>query len=468
MRRTPMDLSYGRALLGLIGLQLLPACTTGELPASATREETPASLTISPTLHDFGAVTIDKRSLPFIFAITNVGGAVAGVPMITISGGDFSQTSTCTTVINRGGGCTISVMFRPSTPGLQNGLLQVEAVPGGRVVASLAGVGTSVEWALTPSTHDFGPTAVGAASAPFLWAITNTGSDALGELAVAVNGADFVAPVAGNTCAGALASGATCSVAVQFRPLSRGSKSGSLTVTGDGHTVTVALTGQGTSSPELAISPMRQSFTGLAGKQGSPVIFTVVNFGDSTSGALSTALGGPDADSFRLINVGCGAPLPSGGTCQVGVAAAAAIPGSKTATLTISSPAGGMVVAELSATIIVGDGFGTITPSSADFGIVDVNTTSAPISFQANNHGGTPTAPLAATVSTGEFVITADSCSATALPAGMACTVSVSARPTSPGAKTALLTLTGGPGEVSLAALSVAGRDPAPDAGAHD
>jgi hypothetical protein len=112
-----------------------------------------------------------------------------------------------------------------------------------------------------------------------------------------------------------------------------------------------------------------------------------------------------------------------------------------------------MAVASLVATVIGGDGF-TITPNAADYNSVKVNSTSAEIAFEVKNYGGLPTAPLTVSVSTSEFVVVADTCATKALPPGGSCTVFVSFKPTSPGQKSALLTVSEAPGTIGLAMLS--------------
>jgi hypothetical protein len=302
----------------------------------------PANLKILPTAADFGSVEVNKGSVPLIFTVKNTGTGTAGTPQITIVGGDFVQTNTCNGAINGDATCTISVSFRPTTVGMKMGSLIVGSTPGGQVIASLSGVAGIAEPTLTPAAHDFGPVVVGTVSDVFTWTITNTGSAAIQGLAVNVNGADFAAPATGNKCNGvSLAPGASCTVDVQFKPASRGLKNGSLMVSANGQTVNAALTGVGAHGPEFAISPMAQAFVAVTGKEGSPVTFTVANFGDISTAALSVALGGADAGSFKVVSQGCFGPLPSMGICQIAVAVHAAAPGYKTATLTVSSPVGG-------------------------------------------------------------------------------------------------------------------------------
>ena len=125
-------------------------------------------------------------------------------------------------------------------------------------------------------------------------------------------------------------------------------------------------------------------------------------------------------------------------------------------TLTLSG--GGMpVVVSLTATVTQKSNL-TITPNSADFMVVSLGMTSAPISFEVKNNGGTATGNLSAVPSTGEFSVTANTCNGTSLGAGQTCNVSLAFHPTSAGAKTALLTLGSGvAGEQAIASLQGTG-----------
>lgn len=206
--------------------------------------------------------------------------------------------------------------------------------------------------AILPSSHDFGSVAVGTSSDSFLVTVVNAGAAIIGGLAVNLNGLEFVAPAAENGCAGvlALSPGASCTVGVQFKPSSRGIKAGSVIASGGGQTVVTALSGRGQSPPMLLINPTAAMLLGQTGTSGTPLTFTVANAGDGATGALTAALGGTDAGSFKIISNACLAPLSAGGTCQIAVALNAVTAGIKSASLTISSPHGGMATATLAGT----------------------------------------------------------------------------------------------------------------------
>jgi hypothetical protein len=292
----------------------------------------------------------------------------------------------------------------------------------------------------------------------FTFTVMNTGGAPLNGLTIIVNGADYAATIAGNKCAGitSLPAGGSCTIDVLFKPSTRGSKIGSIVASGDGQTVTASLSGNAQAATMLVINPTSASLVGIAGKDGVPVVFNVANVGDATTGAISVALSGADAASFKVASNNCLAPLPMSGSCQVSVStAAAATPGTKNATLTVSGA--GIAVAMLTATINPASSL-TITPDSGDFRFVAVGQSSTAIDFTVKNSGGTATAPLSVTPSTNEFVITANTCGGMTLAPGGSCNVSVQFRPGSSGLKTALLTVSGAAGELARASLTGSGN----------
>jgi hypothetical protein len=323
-----------------------------ELDAPSDMNLGPAGIKVAPTANDFGSVEINKMSAPITFIVTNTGSGVAGKPLISISSGDFTQTNDCDAIAG-GGTCHVTVVFRPTSVGAKMAALNVASVPGGNADAALFGTGVTVALAVNPATHDFGPATLGTQSDPFTLTVTNTGGATAAGLSVSLTGADFIASMAGNKCAGviSLAPGASCNVEVMFRPTSRGLKSGSLIAIGGGQTVTAALAGQGMTPAQLAVSPMQLDLAGPVGQAGSSVTIIVANIGDSATGAVTIALGGANAGDFKITSNGCLAPLAQYSTCQFAVAVNAATAGMKAATATASSTVGGMATTLLTATV---------------------------------------------------------------------------------------------------------------------
>jgi hypothetical protein len=314
----------------------------------------PPAIKLAPAANDFGSVEVGTMSAPFTFTVANTGSGVAARPEISISSPDsFTQTNDCA-ALPGGGSCRVTVVFRPASLGTKNGTLMVTSVPGGLASAALTGVGVVAALAVTPMNHEFGPGGVGSQSDPFTFSVINTGGAMLTSLSVVLTGADFVAPMVGNKCAGllGLAPGASCTVAVGFKPVTRGLRAGMLVASGAGQTVTTPMAGSGLSPPQLALSPSILNFLGVVGQAGAPVTITVVNTGDQSTGEVNVALGGANAADFKIAGNTCLAPLAFASTCQITISVNAATAGMKAATLTASSPVGGMATATLTATVV--------------------------------------------------------------------------------------------------------------------
>src|SRR5262249_29837115 len=132
-----------------------------------------------------------------------------------------------------GATCTVDVRFDPVAPtGAKPATLSVTATPGGAPTATLDGTALAPRTlALAPPSLDFGATALGAATAPAGFTVTNTGEAPTGTPTVALSDPTHFT-IASTDCAAALAPGASCTVQVAFRPAAVGAIQGvSLTAT---------------------------------------------------------------------------------------------------------------------------------------------------------------------------------------------------------------------------------------------
>jgi hypothetical protein len=138
----------------------------------------------------------------------------------------------CTNSLPTGGSCSIDLTF--TAPGSQSGNISGAATimpsSGGTLspeVVSLTGCVTLAS--LSPSSLSFGSETVGTSSSPQVVTLTNVGGGTLDISSVATGGSDggdFV--ISNNTCGSSLASGARCTVSVEFKPKATGNRSGTL------------------------------------------------------------------------------------------------------------------------------------------------------------------------------------------------------------------------------------------------
>jgi hypothetical protein len=108
-------------------------------------------------------------------------------------------------------------------------------------------------------------TAAGSASAPQTVTVRNTGTDTVALDQVATSG-DFTAT---SDCGQTLAAGASCAVAVTFRPSAAGARGGRLSVTGTAAPLRVALTGSATANASANLA-LGKNATSTGDQDGFP------------------------------------------------------------------------------------------------------------------------------------------------------------------------------------------------------
>ena len=112
-----------------------------------------------------------------------------------------------------------------------------------------SGGGQAPRLTANPASLNFGSQAVNTTSAAQAVTLTNTGSAAATVSSIATSG-DFSQT---NTCGTSIAAGASCTVNVSFRPTASGTRTGTLTVSGNSPT-TVALSGTGTGTGSVNLA----------------------------------------------------------------------------------------------------------------------------------------------------------------------------------------------------------------------
>jgi hypothetical protein len=328
------------------------------------------------------------------------------------------------------------------------------------------------------TTIAFGAAAInGLASQKPLDVITFTNNGAVASGAVTtslLSGADTTQfAITANTCGASIPSGGSCAITVRFNPTTAGAKSASFTVgvAGDPNpalvTTTFNLSGTGVTQATLGISPSTAVNVGTradgAVDPGAGTVFTITNGGAVASGPLSLTLS--NSADFAIDATTCGATLGAGASCTANVTFNPTHVGAVTTALTAAANPGGSVVGGT----ITGTGTATLTaaPSPANLGIVAVagiDGTPVTITFTNNadsDLGGILEPVVLGGTNANEVSVTNDGCAGTTLTAhttaGDSCTITVVLVPSSTGAKTANLTVSG-PGVTAVVQLTGTGN----------
>ena len=180
--------------------------------------------------------------------MTNMGTNALSIASISAKQ-PFQLTSgtTCGKSLAAGARCTLSVVFKPTTIGFQNGLVAIsDSASSKPQMIELSGTGTTLT--ASPPQINFGSQKVGTQSAPQNVTVTNTGSIAIKVAGVSIAGADPFDYLETNTCGKQIAPGATCTVSITFFPQAKGTRTASTEITGPNNAEwqSIFVTGMGT------------------------------------------------------------------------------------------------------------------------------------------------------------------------------------------------------------------------------
>ncbi|HEX5546394.1 MAG TPA: choice-of-anchor D domain-containing protein [Ktedonobacterales bacterium] len=330
-------------------------------------------------------------------------------------------------------------------------------------------LGSAAAIGFTPSSVSFGNQGVGTTSAAQTVTAKNTGTANLHMTTVVLTGTnsgDFA--ITANTCNSAvLAPNATCTVSVTFTPAIVGNRSASLSFTDDAplSPQAVALTGNGATSG-ISFNPTSVSFgSQTVSTTSAAQTVTATNSSVVALHVTSVTLTGTNGGDFAITADTCtGATVAVGAACTVSVTFTPGATGARSALLSFvdDAPSSPQTV-PLTGTGASAAPVVSFNPASLNYGNQNTGTTSAAKSVTVTNTG---TAALHVTIvalagaNSGDFTITADTCTGASVAVNATCSASVTFTPGATGARSATLTFTddagGSPQTVALSGTGVA------------
>ena len=439
---------------------------TSSLSGTGTGTAPAPVVAVSPASVTFANQPVNTTSAAQNVTLSNTGTAALTISGITITGinaNNFTQTNNCPASINAAGSCTISVTFTPTASGTRTASISVaDNATGNPHLVPLTGTGTtSPAVSLSPNPVAFGNQAVNTSSTARTVTLSNTGTAALTISGISITGTNANNFSQTNNCPASVNAAGSCTISVTFRPTASGTRSASISVvdnaTGSPHLV--SLTGTGTTSPAISLSPNPVTFGNQAVNTSSAArTVTLSNTGTAALTITGISITGANANNFTQTN-NCSASVNAGASCTINVIFRPTANGSRTASLRVADNATG------SPHLVPLSGTGTspavsLSPNSLAFPIQMRNTTSPPRTVTLSNTG---TAALTIT----SITITGTSASSFAqtnncpssLNASATCTISVTFRPTATGSRTASLRVadnaTGSPHSVSLSGFGL-------------
>jgi uncharacterized repeat protein (TIGR01451 family) len=266
-------------------------------------------LSANPASLSFGDQVDGTTSPAMAVTVANAGTTDLVVTSASASGDFSSDASACTSQpIAPNQTCVISVSFSPTATGGRSGTLTIKSnALSSPDSVSLSGTGIAPLISVTPGTLQFGSVPVTSTSAPQSVTVANAGTSDLTVTSAAASG-PFAVSSDACTGAGAIAPGGTCQIAVVFTPSSTGPASGTLKVSSDGGTATVALSGSGSPVADLNVS-IGASPNPVKRKSNLTYAVTVQNAGPSAATGTEATDTLPSNVQFESL------AAPSGSSC---------------------------------------------------------------------------------------------------------------------------------------------------------
>src|SRR5207247_467048 len=135
----------------------------------------PGTLSITPSMADFGSVPIGSQSGAITFTVLNVGGVTVGPLAVSLSSSMFIiTTNSCLgAMLAPGATCAIATRFAPTQVGLLAATLTVNATSS-LVTANLVGTGiATTSLIIAPNPASFGNVPVGQLGPTITFTVTN-------------------------------------------------------------------------------------------------------------------------------------------------------------------------------------------------------------------------------------------------------------------------------------------------------
>lgn len=211
-------------------------------------------VTVSPALLSFAGTSVGTATASQSLSVTNSGTAALAIASVSMAGtnpGDFTGTTNCGSSLAVAASCTVTVTFKPTAAGTRTAMIAIaDNATASPQTAALSGTGvvaTAPKAVLSASSISFAGTTVGAASAASKVTLTNSGTAVLSFTSVSVTGTNPGDFSQTNTCGSSLAVNAVCTITVTFRPVAKGTRTGTVTVSDNvaGSPQTISLSGTG-------------------------------------------------------------------------------------------------------------------------------------------------------------------------------------------------------------------------------
>ena len=422
---------FSSGAIGPIGPSYVFGVTPVPIPSPV-----PPAITVSTGALSYANQNINTSSASQTVTINNFGGSPLDFASITANNG-FVDTTSCASFLIAGSSCTAYVSFAPSVIGQANGLLTFSdnsANLGAKQVVTLSGFATHPAAYVVPGSLAFPGQVLNTVSPSQSVVVLNTGTGPM-QVSTVTTAAPFSQT---NNCTVAIVPGNACTIQVWFTPAATGSATGTLSISGNAGSQSVALTGIGsTVAPTVTVSPAALLFPlELVHSTGAGQKVTISNSGNSAVSNSGVTVTGDFAETTT-----CKASLAAGKSCTVTVTFTPTAKGTRTGALAVNLSTGARTVS------LTGTGSTASLPGA-------LSLAPSPVIFTGYIIGDNPVQKVTVTNTSGASVgiagiamsgdasLTEYNRCPSVLTAGATCTIDVIFRPVANGTFTSTLTLT--------------------------
>jgi hypothetical protein len=282
--------------------------------------DAPPVAQVSTSSLQFGLIAFgNTESLPL--TVTNIGGGALTV-MPSIAGQSFIIAGNTCQGVTTGNSCTLQVEFSPATAGKHSEVLTLQNNGSTTPTVLLQGFASAGPVAqVSTTTLNFGTIAFGS-TATLPLTVTNIGAGTL-TVASSTNLQNYT--ITASTCGGGVTTGNSCTLQVEFQPVSVGNHFSTWTLQTNG--VTNPITGKAT--PMVAVNGVAIGLSaGTSALQFGSILYgatevlplTVTNFGLPGTVTVGTSfLVGRDYTVLTTAQNTCQAGIATGQSCTLPV-----------------------------------------------------------------------------------------------------------------------------------------------------
>jgi len=445
----PATLSAGQTLsLTATFAPTASGVATGNIAITNSASSTPLNVSLAGTGAAAGAVTASPAAVNFnnvvignslnqTVTLNNTGGSAVSITQAALTGGAFQISGlSLPTSLGAGQSLNFTATFAPSSPGAASGNIAVTTSSSSTALnIPLSGIGVSPGSLIaTPASVNFGNVLQGNNQSQSV-TLTNSGGSSLTIAQATITGSGF--SITGLSVPITLTAGQSIGFTATFAPQSLGAVSGNIAVVNGSSTLNIPLSGTGIAQGSLTAAPASLDFGTVQTGSNQTLSVNITNSGGSNVTVSQATISGT---GFSLGTLALPFTLAAGQSKSATVTFAPTSAGAASGNLAIISNASNPTLNIALSGTGVTPGSLTASPSSLNFGNVQVGSNSS-LTEKITNSGGSSVVLNQASISDTGFTFTGLTVPLT-LTAGQSVSFTVTFTPTASGSASGSLSIT--------------------------